>query len=370
MRTSMKTDRVRPDHEQKERVRIVKGKRRVGRVQFNALAIILLLGVYPFAIGFIVNAGSSTDGAYHDAYDEESNGVGIWYENGGRNYTEAYRSQGLPQYFLDKCFIEDGAGNKSYGTGNLAERIYINYNGEYISLSPYNEILIKQGHHFCGTNYLGTSGTGPYSWYFPEVENQIAAVSPNNFLTGISQNETVDKLKFSFVDRFVFLNCLNPDFTDINYDGEISFYYQNKTTTFSNFKFEGTNKYEYNAYDEQNDHWAIQCAVGFEVEFDFTGFESLALTEFNGGDWERTGFKITLDDFEREDGLNFGNTPLPFNGVEFFSFGAEYQSINTVTAGFIIKSGTFFLSIITFALAIASTPYWNPLMKQIKGGVV
>ena len=62
MPTSMKTAHVRQDHEQKERVRIAKGKRRVGRVQFNALAIILLLGVYPFAIGFIVNAGSSTDG--------------------------------------------------------------------------------------------------------------------------------------------------------------------------------------------------------------------------------------------------------------------------------------------------------------------
>ena len=369
MPTSMKTAHVRQDHEQKERVRIAKGKRRVGRVQFNALAIILLLGVYPFAIGFIVNAGSSTDGAYHDAYDEESNGVGIWYENGGKNMTNAYLGQGLPQDFLDKCFIEDGTGNKS---ATITPRSYLTYDGNSLNADyfiPYKEALMKQGHYYCGTNYVGDSGTGPYSWYFPEIEDQVIAAD-NNFLTGITQNETVDKLKFSFVDRFVFLNCLNPDFTDITYDGEISFYYQNRTKTFQNFKFESTNKYEYNAWDQQNSHWEIKCAVGFEVEFDFTGFESLALTEFNGGDWERTGFKITLDDFEREDGLNFGNTPLPFNGIDFFSFGAEYQSINTVTAGFIIKSGTFFLSIITFALAIASTPYWNPLMKQIKGGVV
>lgn len=363
----MKTAHVQA-HKEQERVSIAKGKRRVGRVQFNALAIILLLGVYPFAIAVIVNAGSSTDGMYQDAYDEESNGVGIWYENGGKNMTNAYLGQGLPQDFLDKCFIEEGIGNNS---ANFPPRIYLSYDGNSLNADyfmPYKEALFRQSHHYCGTNYVGNSGTGPYSWYFPEVEDQVVS-APNNFLTGIPQNETVDKLQFSFVDRFLFLDCDSSEFTDLTYEGEISFYYQNRTKTFENFKFESSNKYEYLAWDQQHSVWEISCAVGFEVEFDFSGFESLALTEFNGGDWERTGFKITLTDFEREDGLNFANTPLPFNGVDFFSFGAEYQSINTVTAGFIIKSGTVILSVLTFALAIASTPYWNPLMKQMKGGL-
>lgn len=327
------------------------------------------MGVYPFAIGFIVNAGSSTDGHYENAFEEESNGVGVWYENGGKNMTNAYVGQGLPQDFLDKCFIEEGSGNKS---ASPIPRSYLTYDGNSLNADyfmPYKETLLKQSHHFCGTNYVGDSGTGPYSWYFPEVEDQIIQ-APNNFLTGIPQNETVDKLKFSFVDRFTFFNCNSPEFTDLTYTGSIEFYHQNKTKNFENFKFESSNKYQYNAWDSQNSHWAIMCAIGFEVEFDFTGFESLGLTEFNGGDWERTGFKITLTNFEREDGLNFGNTLLPFNGVDFFSFGSQYQSINTITAGFIIKSGTFVLSLLTFALAIASTPYWNPIMKQIKGGVV
>ena len=216
---------------------------------------------------------------------------------------------------------------------------------------------------------MGDSGTGPYSWYFPEIEDQLISGGDDNFLTGIEQNETVDKIKFSFVDRFLFLPCEYSEFTDLTFEGEIEFYHRNKTKTFKNFKFEESNKYEYNAWNNQNGAWQISCAVGFEVEFDFTGFESLSLTEWNGGDWERTGFKLTLENFEREDGFNFGNTPLPFNGVDYFSFGAEFQSINTVTAGFIIKSGTLALSVFTFALAIASTPYWNPIMKQLKGGL-
>lgn len=314
-----------------------------------------------------MNAGSSTDGTFKNAYDEDSNGVAIWYENGGKNMTNAYAYQGLPQNFLDKCHIENGEGNTSTP---FPSRLTMSYDGNSLNADffmPYKEALFKQAQHFCGTNDLYGAGTGPYSWYFPEINEQFVSGGQENYLSGIPQNDSIDKLQFSFVDRFTFYPCTYSEFVDLEFKGEIEFYHQNKTKKFTDFKFEESNKYQYNAWDAQNGHWAIQCAIGFKLEFDFTGFESLSLSEWNGGDWDRTGFKLTLDEFEREDGLNFGNTRLPFNGVDFFSFGTEYQSINTVQAGFIIKSGTLFLSVVTFALAIASTPYWNPIFKQIKG---
>lgn len=344
----------------KEGLRIA-GKRPIGRFQFNALALIVIFTVYPFAIATIVNAGSSTDGEFHNAYGDESQGFGYYWENGGTNMTAAYDDGTLPSNLQDLCYIEEGYGNQDLG---VQGRLYNTFDGSSLNsdfFMPYKEVLLKQTGHFCGTsNVIDFMGSGPYSWNFP-------AQSSNNFLTGIEDNETVDKLKFNFVDRFTFHNEASTEFTELDFTGDISFFYDNETLTYEEFQFTQENKYCYRAWDQQQGHWNDVCAIGLSVTFDFTGFESLEIDAFNLGNWDETGFRLTLNDFERTDGRNLGDTNLPFNGGDFFSFGAEYQSVNSVTAGFVIRSGTLLLSVGTFALAIASTPYWDPFKNLFKG---
>jgi len=85
--------------------------------------------------------------------------------------------------------------------------------------------------------------------------------------------------------------------------------------------------------------------------------------------WSSTDHLIQIQQVVRADGQNIGSTQLPWAGDSRFTFGAEHQSINTIQAGFIIKSLTTILSFGTFALAVASTPYWDPFKSFFKGAI-
>ena len=106
------------------------------------------------------------------------------------------------------------------------------------------------------------------------------------------------------------------------------------------------------------------------MKFDFTGYESLAIQSFvGGGDWENTSIEVHLTDFKREDDRTFADTLLPFAGDDRFSLSVEHQNINSITAGFVIRSSTLLLSLLTFAVGVASTNAWNPF-KTFIGGIL
>ena len=148
----------------------------------------------------------------------------------------------------------------------------------------------------------------------------------------------------------------------------MSFVYDNQTLSYTNFDYSGTNKIEYNYRTTQ--HGFVQtCHVGLEVEFDLTAFETLELENFVK-DWNWTLIEIELDNFKVVNStMPFSTTALPFAGTEEFQLGVEHQEVNAVEAGFLIKTGTIFLAVITFVLAIASTPYWDPFRNALKGAL-
>jgi hypothetical protein len=98
--------------------------------------------------------------------------------------------------------------------------------------------------------------------------------------------------------------------------------------------------------------------------------EVLSIDQFNGGDWDNTSISLYLENFEREDGLNFADTPLPFAGNGFFYLGIEHRSINPTEVGFFVKTGTLILSVIVLGVGLASTPYWDPFRNFFKGGMI
>lgn len=319
-------------------------------IQFNALAIVFLIGILPFAVAFITNAGGSSDGEYQDSinhqliYHPHNN---QWLNNGGTNFTNQYILAGDPE--ANRTYVEDGA----FPTGGwfLLLPAY-----SYPGVTPMNSFYLDDTHGKVTTGYIGSSGNGPFT-----------LLLNSKFWNAIDSNETIDKFRFSFIDTDTTYNCASTVFENLTFEADMTWIQGNDTLSFNNFEFSKSTKYQFNILDPQHGYVEV-CVVGFDIEFDLTGFESIQLYDFIQGDWFNAQLILNLDNFQRtDDNLPFTTEALPFAGDGRFNLGVEHQSTDPIQTNFIIKSGTLFLSIVTFALAIASTPYWDPFRNFFKG---
>lgn len=333
-------------------------------IQFNALAIVLIMGLMPFAVAFIVNAGSDTNGNYQDSMAtgfQASSGQSKWMDNGGENWSWYYDNLNLypnSDYEVDCSYVVDGICQGKATPYDNELPLSSSYYGNSWRL-PMNSQMIYQTHYSGsnGNNYVGSSGSDIYGWRFG-----------SEYLSNMDLNTTVDKMRFTFVNPLVSYSCENSVFANLTFDGQITFEYQGSRLTYSGFEYEKSTKYKYEQYSQIDSTWSVVCVIGFEVEFDFTGFESLEIEEHNDGNWTSTYIEVSLTNFVNEDSeTNFGQTVLPFAGDNFFWVGIEHQEMDVEEAGFIIRLGTLALTFITFAIAIASTPYWNPFKNFFRG---
>ena len=336
----------------------MKKKSPLSAIQFNALAIVTLLAFMPFAIAFITSAGSDSNGTYESSINGSTDtfGKGYWYHNGA-NYTTYYESAyPMPSGWYNCAYISNGYCGEDYSYSTDTQVYFsLSSGNSYYDVTSY-QVKQNQQYSLSPGEYLGTSGPGPYGWL----------VFGDTF-TGIQQNQTIDKIRYNFIDSYTEYDCDYSEFTELEIQASISFLFDNESMVFDNYEMIVSNKYEYNRYDGSS--WDDVCVNGIVLEFDFTGFESLSIENFNSGDWASTDHLIQIQSIERTDKLNLGNTLLPFNGDGLFTFSAEHQEIDPVQANFIIRSLTTILSVGTFLLAIASTEYWSPLMNAFKGRI-
>lgn len=337
----------------------------------------------PFAVAFISNAGSSSEEAWinsmelNDGNIENNDDTSMWIENGGSNLTSWYNTFSPPANNdrLDCAYITNGVCEGVYDDSGLVN----NQPEQYMSLDGGNSVIpnynafysddyfgirsstVGQSHHAVGSNnaYAGRSGSEVYSWFLSE-----------RFNNEINQGETLDSLRYWMTSTDSY-HCNNFQWSNLTFEGEITFLYENESLTYTNFDFETDNKFQYEQFDDVHGDWNTVCAAGFFVEFDFTGFESLEIHTFNGiGDWDNTSIILTLTNFVNTDYPDdFGSTQLPFAGAELWNIGVQHREINPVEASFLIKTGTLLLAFVTLALALASTPYWDPFRNFFKGMV-
>lgn len=224
--------------------------------------------------------------------------------------------------------------------------------------TPAPSTLVSQSHYDAsdGSHYLGSSGYEEFAWQFG-----------SEYYPLFPKGEALDAIRLTFVNHNIAYSCAYSEFANIEFKGQLTFIHEGKEKKYDGFEFETSNKFEHTTFDFNNNHWSDVCQVGFDLEFDFTGFESLELKSFNNGDWMNTTMQVSLTDFERADGRTFGNTPLPFAGDNKFAFSVEHVEMNSITAGFFIKTSTLVLSLIIFALGIASTQQWDPFKSLIGG---
>ena len=362
----------------KEGLIIAKKQPRVlNPIQFNVLAIILVLGLLPFAVALVSNAGTSSNERYESSMRQGSSSEPFpdyytdtyWIDNGGDNYTSYYFNNqvahyGNPavpdEYQYDCAYVVDGAC-KGYNS-TYPPRQFIVGNGYYgyqFNL-PTTTALFRQSHYAVADHdvYAGGSGDNRFAWHLESY-----------FVEEIDQGQSIDGLKFWFADSNP-VSCTNyAGFTNITFEGRIAFHYENQTRQFVDYTFKKENKLQYENLDLNNGGFTTECAVGFTVNFDFSNFETLSISQFNANDWDNTTLSVYLENFERKDGLNFGGTELPFAGNDNFYIGIEHKQINPNEVGFYVKTGTLVLSLIVLGVGLASTPYWDPFRNFFKGAL-
>ena len=322
--------------------------------QFNVVAIIFILGVLPVGVAIVSNAGSSSNETFESTMPTTPGLIGdyltdsYWIDNGGTNFTQYYDSQGDS---INCVYVKDGICN----TGN--QKTIFTYYGWEFDLPTTSSRIVQS--HSSQTNYAGGSGNDEFGWHLD-----------SKFFENIDEGKAIDGLRIYLVEDIT--RSCNEDLIDyakINFEGSLTFHYQNSSQTYNGYEFSKSNKYEYSKFDSINGFYTGVCSYGFVLDFDLSGFETLGLSQFNSGNWANTSISIELDNFERDDGSDFAGTALPFAGTEFFNFGMEYKSVDPQEVGFFIKTGTLLLSVVTAGIALASTPYWDPFKNFFKGMV-
>lgn len=339
---------------------IAKGQKKLNSFTFNALAIISVLVILPFATAIITQSSQSTDSDWVDsmkvsAYGEPNTGS-YWIENGGKNYTGYYKTlnPALTTLEEDCGYITEGFCQGYNDPPIHKVPVQSMYFGNGFRM-PMTSVNLQQSHYYIsnGSQYIGMSGE-LFSWKFD-----------SQYFSNLKDNTTTDSFSFTFIDKSV--NYAEGAFnaSDISFYADIEFSYDGDVLPLNDFFIETTNQYCF--FDPIERNIGQSCYIGLQVTLKFTMFQALEIFDFNYGNWTGTEIQLTLKNFEVEDYPNFGGTYLPFAGDGSFDMGIEHTEINPRESGFFVKGGTLGLGIAVFIFALASTPYWDPFKQAFRG---
>lgn len=334
-------------------------------IQFNALAILFILGFMPFAVAFISSAGSSVEDSYISTIDGGyyapiPGADSKWLYNGGVNATAEYDNT-YPNALATTCIhIIDGwcRGHNDPGVYEVPTYLAISSPGIFKMNQP--------AVHMWQSHYYGVQGINNPTFY-PSGADIFGWHFQSEYFPNLKNEESLDKMRFAFADTSTNYACNYVEFVNITFEAKIIFYKDGYELTFDRFEYESVNRYESRIYDGVN--WHDYCYIGLSVPLDFTGYESMQLSSFIANDWNNVSVDLILTNFKREDGRNWADTPLPFAGVDEFRMTIEHQPVDSIQSGFIIRASTLILSGIVFLVAIASTEYWSPFKSWIGGAL-
>lgn len=351
---------------------MAKGGVPLAPVQFNVLAVVLILIGLPVAVAAISSAGATGETKnWEPAYGVDTSGTlnyATWLRNGA-DFSDTYEAQ------------TTGTGNCSY-----IEPLY----GSYLSPScagstplstPYPFLFFSTEVRTTNTgipalqvpvdhnnlppgDYIGSSGAGPFEW-----------VMPAGNMVEIPTDEMPEAYRFNMLDSSGNLNCGSADFVNITFDGRMRFF----TFDFATGEvlndvsvtrtYESSNKLLWDYYDATHG-WTQGCWIGLSIEFDLTSFESMELSS-TFTNWSNVFIVLTLDDFEVDEpnaASNIGQTKLPFHGdTGTFPMVVEYATVDQASINFVVRGGTLVLGLVICLIAIGSTPYWDPLRSWFRG---
>lgn len=364
------------------------GSAPIDKIPSTVVAIAVLLIGLPIAVGALTTGATSSTYDWENTYDPTSytaNYPAFWVENGQNNslwYESNVAGEGHCSYLVPyepptvngsslynpACYGYD-ASTDTLGSPGLGGFTFapIDYYASavhtYFTGSP--AIYMPQSHEPM-SNYQGTSGDGPFSIVFDDTMDHFPQL-----------DEDVQAFRFRMVDPSVQYACDSSVFANVSFHMQLSIFDTTPWTGSGAYQdalvfdryFEGMNKVEMEIYDFGTNHWDYGCWVGFDLVFEFDAFESLQLDQQVQDNYSNMRSWMRIDDIRVEGSQNVGSTALPFAGNEYFLIQYEFSTVNEQEVNFALKGGTLILSVITFAVALGSTPYWDPVRAWFKGRI-
>lgn len=397
---------------------VAKDEPKIEGLSFNIFAIGALLVLLPISTAFVTNLSQSDTYEYESVNEAwQANTGGLVYEycppafenfmlsyiDKGLNATQFYKdampgqdddglrslwddSNYFYQYMLIECMnsnetlggvFNDNNGNPVYGfpTPNNARNSDIFFEG--FDIHAWAEI---------------ESTIDGFSWpgYIQEIGNDFSLKIHENYFKYLTAGESINSLRLTFIDHDYSFNCDSPIFQEITYKADIEFFLENNSLIkYKNFEFERMNKYEVRFMPNTNyfangtamtESNANICHPSFVLEFKLDPFQSIELNDMIMDRYDKLSAVIDVKDLDydviTDPSLNLqaqgqGHSqikpPIPILDDGGHSTLLEVSYISETTANFFLRGGAFVLGIGLFLLAIASTPYWNPVVDTFKG---
>ncbi len=329
-------------------------------ISFNLFALVGILVILPISTAFITNL-SNANGEPNESIIAPNN-----------DQISTYPIVPLVQY-LDKGDNMTSAYLSKYG-GQVSdyESIY-DPNDSLFPLAVDNRMLSSTGTVFINGEPFKN---GRDNHAFIPFQNDYIGYSGNEFSFLVTRNLTdyidytndLKSFQFLFVDWQNMYNCDSNIFQNLDFNGDITFISSVGTETYSNFDFSQKNSY-FNEFDIPTGTQQAQegCHIALDLNFELNPLESIDFNEKFGNIGNIT-IKFDLYDFDFDtDFNNLSISPIPFAGDGFYAFDMRVGYVDNVKTNFFLSGGTFILGGILWLLAIASTPYWNPLMSTLGG---
>tara|TARA_Y100000114_G_C11763554_1_gene331505 strand:+ start:220 stop:1284 length:1065 start_codon:yes stop_codon:yes gene_type:complete len=352
----------------------VAAKPKVKGLSFNIYAIVTLLVILPISTAFITNLANSNSSKYEssmEANDFIMNHPYMCYDGAliddnyyiewldvGDNVSNLYElNYGASNPPVDYTFMQDGFIS---GHTNGCNNFYFQYGNDVFWAGSNDNHYRLNSQSFKYPSWGGYIGYSGDDFTFRIDENAFQNLDDSQDLSG---------LKLTFIDNSVGYNCNSTFFRDISFNYEITIFDLNKSRSKFYGDFEDTQRNSYNIefdpYNNINDY----CVESMSLDFSFSTIESLELNEIFT-DYDNLSAIVRVFDIEDEYNLNYsvGFSDLVFTGVNGHQTMLEVKYIDTVQSNLFLNGGTLILGIGLFLLAIASTPYWDPVTNFFKEG--
>lgn len=357
------------------------GKLNLSPLMFNGLAIAFVLLLLPLSIAIISNA-SMGDVEYQSALDEGyyQDGAGSWRMNGA-NYTGYYQTLdpnapagsfscgyirpqvetipnpvSSPNYIYGWCLGDRvfplGVGS-DFGSNYVVNNSSVIDSSKYIimpkieSAGPSGKTVADHSNHLGGNNF----DNYPIQW---GINSQLV----HNGALEILSRDPLNSIRITGFDSSTTYPCDTGLFGNATATYSMIFIYGNETLTMSNFK----NTY----YNGVKNTLSGDCSSYMELDYSFNNFQMIELDEFTGSQYENLSIIIQIDNIDVD---NRGAIVAPYWGNGEFELFVDYSTNPIENVVGITRTATFALSLIIGYIAIASTPYYDPLRNLLSGAI-
>ncbi len=366
---------------------------------FNTFAIISLFVLLPFSVASITNYSSVTEDQPFDNLTEGDvnvegssiNRSGFFWSDIGANLTNSY--------------ISDPANSfNTFGTDDFLDPYYCMWKTETETVLPYtsdgrtychiyqdSSYQLDRVYDYNGERWLSVGQT--HSWvniagnndpYIGTSGNDFSFELGRNFFHNLEDRD-LGYLQVKIQDPNTgWVDIYNSPRTNITFDYSITFVYdspiapsiENSTTNpdpttikFDGFEYEGDN-IQCGIFDPYKFGTFTGCYSGININFGFSSLEIVELSNWMDGkdiSLLTAIVEIANADDSEVAGTGLQNAIIPFGGVEDMRIQVNVKYSNSQQINFIMKGGAFILGAGLFFLAVASTPYYDPVKNFFKG---